>query len=950
MDVYTYGGIDLLEKAFNVSAAIFQTKGFKDNLLYIAVAIGFAVALWKTVSAFSFGPLLKQFLVPVFLIFCLFTIGSKEIVIHDEILKEERTVSNVPLLLAATSSGISSISRQMIKLFEDKMHDVNDPVYNWTGRIYAGQTFLASEKPRVVDGTTMVNFQRFCKNCVRGDLGLGLYSLEELESSPRILEFLATRTSGLRTSGYRMTKADILAIGDDTTLYDGEKPKEGELRQIPCNKIAIILEKRTGEKIVAAKEFIQKNFQGDRERLSLLNGEEDTPALGNLLQQSFAIDTVKNYTYGRATAFGAAKAEMQQIEAQKISGLLSMKWIVALRNYLEAMLYLLFPWVILLTMVSLGFKTIQGWVFLIFWVNLWPPLYIAANFLLTSMFKERATSMGLLGKGYTLFTSDGIFQLNQQMEGIAFGVFATIPIFTLVFLRLAQGGATAMAHWAGGLGGFAQGAAAQAAGEVVSGNYSFDNVSLGNQQFGNRTQDQRNLAASFVGNQIVNQDVFGKTTTDAFGENPIYNQNKSSLQAGVNVQESLNTQIVESQREAASILASSSETYSSDSSHTMNATEGINRHAATNHSQNSSADGSISQQMSGMIQNAKGIATDFAQNNGITETGALEESIGASLGGKLLGTGVSGSTYLKHSYGSMDQEQKNARVNEARLVQDAYTESANFALNNREALSQEEGGRAYVDWAEQWTNTQRSSASVQKAYSETQSWDRVANESRSSGSSFNQDLTTDFDRYLLKETGDVGKKIDVLNNPHLLQGYLQIYSRKKLNTLYRDLGGSIDKGVITTPGDVLKNRVDGNVGSAQDFHAEASRRVPSAKPEGFNLDVPTGREEVFSRTPENKRGNPIDQEKVEIYQSQKKHPEEAFQQKERNFEDLQKATVLDALKKKSFFGKIAQEKRGLWNIIKDYGAEVQAKIADENPSARKMWGGDKTKTPMKSED
>ncbi len=48
----------------------------------------------------------------------------------------------------------------------------------------------------------------------------------------------------------------------------------------------------------------------------------------------------------------------------------------------------------------------------------------------------------------------------------------------------------------------------------------------------------------------------------------------------------------------------------------------------------------------------------------------------------------------------------------------------------------------------------------------------VANETRSSGSSINQDLSTDFDRYLLKETGDVGKKIDVLNSPQQLQGDL----------------------------------------------------------------------------------------------------------------------------------------------------------------------------------
>jgi len=936
MDVYTYGGIDLIAFAFNAVAAIFATADFKDNLIYIALGVGFAVALWKTASSLSFGPLIKQFLVPVFLMFSLFTVGGKTVTIHDEITKEKRIVNNVPLLLAATASGMSSISKGITSLFEQSMHAPDDPVYNWTGRIYAGQTFLGSRTPRIVDGTTSQNFQRFCKNCVRDDLGLGLYTLEELENSKSILEFLMVRSSQLRSSGYRMTQEDVSAIQlmKNDTPYDGKEPLVGELRQVSCQDIAKILYKRTEGNIRASKEFIMKNFEGDREKLIRLNGEGSTPALGNLLQQSFSIDAIKNYTYDKATVFGAAKAEMQQLEAQKISGIISMKWIVALRNYMEALLYMFFPLVILINFIFLGLKAIQGWIFLIGWISMWPPCYVIANFLLTMQFDHKAGGLGLLGKGYSLFTSDGLSQLSEQMEGAAFVAFASIPMLSLAILRLSQGGATALAHWAGGLGGFAQGAAAQTAGEVVSGNYNFDNISAGSQQFNNHAQDQRNLAASFTANEIKNQDIFGQTTTDSFGDNPIFHQNSSSLQAGVNVQESLNQSIGESQREAASMLDSSSENFSLDFAHTMNATEGVNRFASTSHSQNASADGSVSQQLSGMIQNAGSIATDYAHTHGISETDALEEAVGASLGVNLLGTGVSGSEHLKHSYGSLESDQKATRVNEALNVHDAYTDSANFAINNRDALSQEEGGREYIDWAEQWTNTKRSSASVQQAYSETQSWDRVANENRSSGSSSNIDLTTDFDRHLMGETGDVGKKIEVLNDPKQLKGHLQNYSKEKVAALRNDLGININKEAITTPGHDLQSRVAGNVGNRQDFSAEANSRVPSSKPDGFGLEVPTGGEEAFQEPP---KGTPLDEEKVQGYKNLRNTPKEEFNQSETNFEDLRDKTILENIQEKSFLGKLSQEKRGLWKIIRDYGADAQAKMAEENPSIRKLW-------------
>ena len=942
MDVYTYGGIDLIAQVFNGVAAIFKTKDFSENLFHLTLAIGFAIAIWKTISAFSFSPLIKQYLVPVFLMFALFTVGGKTVTIHDEITSEERTVDNVPLLLAATASGISTLSKGLTSLFEKAMHGANDPVYNWTGRVYAGQTFLGATKPRVVDGTTMENFQRFCKNCVREDLGLGLYTLEELENHPSILEFLMTRSSQIRSSGYRITKEDLAVIdslkGQESLPYDGDKPLVGELRQVTCRSIAQILYQRSQGKIEAAKDFIMNNFQGDREKILRLNGT-GTPALGNLFQQSLAIDTIKNYTFGGPTAFGAAKAEMQQLEAQKISGILSMKWIVALRNYLEALLYGFFPLICLFTFLMLGLKAIQGWIFLLGWISIWPPCYVLANFLLTSQFDSKAKGLGLLGKGYTIFTSDGLFQLNQQMEGIAFGVFASIPILSLALLMMARGGATALAHWAGGLGGFAQGAAAQAAGEVVSGNYSFDNVSAGNQQFSNQSRDQRNLAASFVANEIRNQDPLGMVMTDRFGDHPTFQQTRSSLQAGVNIQESLSHSVAESQREAASFLDSSSESFSADLSSTLNATEGLNRFSAISHSQVTSADDSMSEQVNHMIQNAGSLATDYAQTHGLSEQQALEEAIGASLGGKVLGTGISGSEHLKRSFGSMDQDQKSTRVNEALNVQEAYNESANFVLANREALSQDEGGRSYIDWAEQWTQNQRSAASVQQAYSETQSWDRVAAETRNTSSSINQDLTTDFDRYLLEKTGDIGKKIEVLNDPQQLKNHLQDYSKHKIDTLRDDLGITIDKESITTPGHALQSRVASKVGDRQAFQTKAQERIPDTKPGGFDLQVPTGEEGVFTRPPEGK--SPLDPEKVQSFKDKKSNPQEAFQQEEKRFEELQDATVIDALKDKSVLGKLAKDKRGGWQMLMEYGAKVKERLREENPQIAKHWDDQK---------
>ena len=296
----------------------------------------------------------------------------------------------------------------------------------------------------------------------------------------------------------------------------------------------------------------------------------------------------------------------------------------------------------------------------------------------------------------------------------------------------------------------------------------------------------------------------------------------------------------------------------------------------------------------------------------------------------------------------MDQDQKSTRVNEALNVQEAYNESANFVLANREALSQDEGGRSYIDWAEQWTQNQRSAASVQQAYSETQSWDRVAAETRNTSSSINQDLTTDFDRYLLEKTGDIGKKIEVLNDPKQLNSHLQDYSKYKIDTLRDDLGITIDKESITTPGHTLQSRVASEVGDRQAFQTKAQERIPDTKPGGFDLQVPTGQEEVFTSPPEGK--SPLDPEKVQEFKDKKSNPQEAFQQEEKRFEELQDATVIDTLKDKSVLGKLAKDKRGGWQMLMEYGAKVKERIREENPQIAKHWDDrDQKKNPGKPE-
>ena len=530
-------------------------------------------------------------------------------------------------------------------------------------------------------------------------------------------------------------------------------------------------------------------------------------------------------------------------------GMLSMTWIVALRNYLEALLYLFFPIVVLITLLFLGLKAIQAWLFLLGWIGLWPPCYVCANFLLTSIWDQRAEASGLVGKGYTLFVSEGLFQLHNQMEGIAFGIFASIPIISLALLRLSQGGATALAHWAGSLGAFGQGAASQGAAESISGNYSFDNMTAGGRNIANTSMHHKEISPHMNYNTVSTKDASGSRSSSLSGEDFTLDEKGSSLLSAPSFRSGIQENAQVKAAEAESLVEASSENFSTTLQTTTNATEGLNRHASMSASSSLSKDDSYSGQAQNLFQSAYSKASEFAETTGQSTNAALEESLNASLGmQKLLGGGIGGK--LGNTYSQLDSEQATERYNQASTTQQAFSEAASFALANKEALSQEEGGREYVDWAEQWSKSQNASYQYNNAFNEQQSWEKMKSFSKNLDLGATDNLSKDYTDYLLEKTEDRGVMQRILQDPvqrrEEMGGFLDAYRKAHFNQTSNIEEGSSIERPFGPKVDHLKERVQERVNL--DLPSQAEGKIAPQKPQmGFNLSVPTGNEKKSQR-------------------------------------------------------------------------------------------------------
>ena len=186
LKIYTYGGGEVLQKIFNLVSMICGVKIAQyDVAVWIAVNIGLLVAVVMAMTKMNLSPIWKQWLIPVFLTVSLFTLNTEKVVIHDYLIKNDSKqkdykVDNVPLLLAYTAHFFSTLSHGMTEMLEDGAHLVDDSVYNWTGHIYAGKSLFNTRKMKIIDEVTEENFCNFCSECVFRDLGLGLYTKEEL--------------------------------------------------------------------------------------------------------------------------------------------------------------------------------------------------------------------------------------------------------------------------------------------------------------------------------------------------------------------------------------------------------------------------------------------------------------------------------------------------------------------------------------------------------------------------------------------------------------------------------------------------------------------------------------------------------------------------------------------------------------------------------------------------
>lgn len=228
----------------------------------------------------------------------------------------------------------------------------------------------------------------------------------------------------------------------------------------------------------------------------------------------------------------------------EVVGGLAAKSLVVMRNIMEALIYAAFIFIMPFALIPMGFKIFLKWLWLLVWIQLWPPFYAILNSGIMIIAKQQSKLIPGIENGLTLLSSTGLHNLALDMQAYAAYASLSIPFLSYALL---QGGISALAQVAGSITSVAQGAGSAAAQDLTTGNYSYGNVQVDTLGYNNQTMHQHNLAPSLTTGHV--REDYGDSSV-TYGKDMIVNERVSQLPFDIKVSENASQELSDTETQS----------------------------------------------------------------------------------------------------------------------------------------------------------------------------------------------------------------------------------------------------------------------------------------------------------------------------------------------------------------------------------------------------------------
>ncbi|WP_257828198.1 conjugal transfer protein TraG N-terminal domain-containing protein [Burkholderia glumae] len=492
MQINTYGNVETLYYVFNGVAAFMHSNSFSGMVRFTLLG-GLLIALFASIGRKS-TDVVKWFMSALIVAELLIAPVENVFITDMTNTQPTREVDHVPVYLAAIAQAGTLVSTALTAAYET-VFSIPDTLGLRKGDVGFGDQVLQKvNQAEITDPGLHADLMQFFKECTVYDIQDGAIDPRTIMSGADVWQTVLTQTSPARyvttnTLTPNPTTDTCQAIGTLLLIriQDAEQAAEQMYGSEMFPEIA--------DPSAARADFV--NAIGDSYGVILQSSQNASSALrqamfNNLWRQAGAelpamlndparVDEV-NALLSSAQAAVAANGSMQTV------GILAQRTLPTVRNYIEAIVYTLFPIVFVLCLIGGGEaakKILGGYGKTIAWIGLWPVLFAVLNGLSMIHLRYVSRSMSLgAGVPFGISAKYGASLINEQ--ALLGYMIITVPLLAWGVLHLASTGvAGAFSRITDGITGPGQ----QIGGQQAQGDENIGNVHMDSASVANTTEN-----------------------------------------------------------------------------------------------------------------------------------------------------------------------------------------------------------------------------------------------------------------------------------------------------------------------------------------------------------------------------------------------------------------------------------------------------------------------------
>lgn len=440
--IYSFGNLDALTGIFNAIVMVMGGNDYKDAIR-IAIMLGFGIA---AINAVTQQHRSWQWVVTVIVMYQILFVPKTTAVLQDRTgTAAARSVSNVPYALGFFAQLKSSIGWVLTSTFETGFQTIpaagialpSQLSYSKTGLMFGSSLIRTSRGAGFVDPDVRADVVAFFQNCTVPDLmdgtispaaffesgdlwtaaGPGNPSRFSTVHTPSVVGVQNMPCPSARTSIANRMPAQLTAMTMKlaTQLYPSLGPAAATT-ELTASLTSAYAKFGIANASSSASDLILQN--------AMINLFSET---GQLMNLSASDPGAVMMSIGLAQGVASTNASFMA------QGRIAEQALPIIKNSVEAIIYAMFPVIVLLMLMSEGEalkKIAKSYLYAMLWLELWPVLYAVVNFIGTTYSAANVSGVATLANGtkaLTLNTASQIYTTTISDMAVVGWMTLTIP-------------------------------------------------------------------------------------------------------------------------------------------------------------------------------------------------------------------------------------------------------------------------------------------------------------------------------------------------------------------------------------------------------------------------------------------------------------------------------------------------------------------------------------------